>query len=713
MRAKVKLVFVTLRLLGARKVLRLARDFQSTFDSEFYRNVSNSIFGMFLPRLHYFFIGQFIGLAPNRFFDHSEYSSLLPKTELRRNFAYLHYLLRSSGRRPTTTWDLGYLKFTPEAHSYDRSLILHAFLYNKNMSKESLGAMGSLKNLESDPISRRRIELQLISTISCETSASSEIDLEIIINSCSTTIVPPSVFFQESEIFRVTTTRMIHIHETVSIGQDPKVELLNSQKVIITIHNPALLNLDLIIGIFRETHDSADIESRILDVLRSSTRNGAYSNTQLFLSYSSFHLKIEEIDSDLSIWGDDYPILISNEIQVKRECKRILLISHEDSHTGAPIYLKQLAKVLSDNGYEIHVLCLRENFRNGNFEDLNCSVSFLEDYREKRFSNSEMMQGWLLNESGDQALNAAINSFKPDLIFANTLCSSDSIRVAHANGLPSILYVHESWSFDGPDWTTKDYFQLRVRESLETANIVLFGSRSTQRHWQDSQFMFNGFSVPSYRDLEIPSEKELDNLRSQYRLKFGIPRSARVFLSIATFEPRKRIEDIILAFNMLSDANSYLILVGASHLSSNQKIEDCIQGNSQIKVVKSTKKLDGFYASSDFFVFASEEETMPLVLQEAALYKMPRIVSSYSGVQELIPTEEYGLLFPIRDVIALKSKMRELLDSPKSSREMSLRAFGLQQAFSTRGNDEVIKNIESLFLTRTSILWGEPNHEKN
>jgi glycosyltransferase involved in cell wall biosynthesis len=64
---------------------------------------------------------------------------------------------------------------------------------------------------------------------------------------------------------------------------------------------------------------------------------------------------------------------------------------------------------------------------------------------------------------------------------------------------------------------------------------------------------------------------------------------------------------------------------------------------------------------ADALVFASAEETYPLVLQEAAHLGLPRIVSRFPGWEESVSSSA-ALLFDVGDVASLSECMRTAIE---------------------------------------------------
>jgi glycosyltransferase involved in cell wall biosynthesis len=539
-----------------------------------------------------------------------------------------------------------------------------------------------------------------------------ELSIEIRINSCKPVMFTPSSLVGPKRNITVWTSRAEHYDHEVEPVKEVSFEII-ANTLIINSHKPLLLDLDHIVITFREFFDSADRKSRIAEMsMLLNSRESHFMSLQSRIG-SSFTFGINNLATEINGQASSNSISLVTRIKDKQICKRILLISHEDSHTGAPIYLNQLSQVLTKQGFQIHILSMRPNFRNGCFSSLRKKHSYLEDYRRYGDRNEEVIQNWMLTEVGIKAFSKAIRKHKPELILVNTTSSSDAIRMSLMHDVPSIFYVHESWKYDHLDWEVKNSFQQLVKNSMEAASLVFFGSNATNRHWQNANFSFTGETLPTYRRVAIPKEDELISIRKKKRDELGIPSEAKVFLSIATFEPRKRIRDIVSAFNRLNDSNAYLILVGASGTPNDDDVTQLINNGSKVKLVRSTQHLVEYYASADCFVFASEEETMPLVLQESTIFSIPRIVSTYPGYIELIPTEDFAFLFPVGDIEQLMLRMQDFLESPIVAREKARRALELQELFLSQSDSRLIDSINKVFEFHTSLFPSEWSIEKS
>jgi len=701
-----KILLVVLNRLSVRSVVGLFRDFLITFDPKFYRKQVRTIFALVLPRFHYLLIGQKSNFFPNRYFDPAEYIRVSPRAELKERFPFFHYLFSSSGQMPRTKWDFAYLESTSEAFDFEKSLLLHAHIYHKDkVAGNLMEDLGKKTNL--NPKKNRVFEVT--ASVSFGEFERRTLSLEIEISNCDITSVIPSQLIERFDTIQVCINREVHCHAGAADAKKYVVDIRESNRVMILAHEPIILNIDYIIYLFVKNLSDKERRISIEKMLSHLSSRASYIPAIQTRSLPSFSMNLTDLSATVSKKLD----YTNFRLKEDSKCKRILMISHEDSHTGAPIYLRQLAENLKLEGFDIHILSLRPKFRNGIFANQSLNHTYLEDYKNKSSKQSEVIRSWLLTKSGEKAIKKAFGSIEPELLLVNTLSACDAIRMAQPLGIPTILYVHESWEFELPNWPTNDPFLRRVKETFEASNLVLFGSEATKLHWEKSELAINALTMPSYRSVEIPEPTELKSIRTITRERLSISSNTKVFLSIATFEPRKRIEDILAAFNLLSNPDTHLILVGANSVSEDKEIRGLVTEPARVTFVQATKDLTEYYASADCFVFASVEETMPLVLQEAALFKLPRIVSTFSGSSEVIPSDEFAFLFPPKNVNKLAFEMNRFLESPELADQMIDRSFKLQASMLENGGRSILDAINLVGQFRTSIFPSGWSNEKD
>jgi glycosyltransferase involved in cell wall biosynthesis len=156
--------------------------------------------------------------------------------------------------------------------------------------------------------------------------------------------------------------------------------------------------------------------------------------------------------------------------------------------------------------------------------------------------------------------------------------------------------------------------------------------------------------------------------------RHGVPEGARVIGCIGRLSSEKAIEDAIAALaNLPPDA--VLCIVGSGPeegalraAASERGLADrvCFAGYSD--------EVLGYLRSFDLLVLPSRRESLPVVLREAGMMRLPVVAANVGGVPEIVVPGETGLLYPPGDVDALTAGIRSLLDAPERAVQMGERA---------------------------------------
>lgn len=707
-----KLIVLRARNYPARYTILLVRDFLITFDSKFYRGQINSIFGFLFPRSHFLIFGQERLLSPNSFFDSYDYLKYSPTSTARKSLPFLHYLKTASGNRPTTIWDYTYLKFAPESQNYRRNLLVHLKMHG---STQAFIEYLSQKMLNRNFVVPTNLKTKIIDTSFSEINYDPQNQdvLKIEITNCCKSVVMGFDHWVTEKNIKASVDRYFHKDDHNFEGEKPRFEIRGSNDLFIEAHQPIILDVPSISQILFSQIDIYSKLNSLTKLFDVQTPKCKYFNASDSLNFASFLFLKEDLNQMLLELLSSEKIIVRVQRSQLKPIQNILMFSHEDSRTGAPIYALQVVLSLLQNGYNVQVVSLRDNFQSGNFDILGIRHSYLSDHVNLGPSGSKTINDWLLTESGDQAMQILLTKFSPDLIIANSLCSCEAIRIASAARIPSILYVHEAWDLCEIDESIQYQFRLRVRESLEAAQLVLFGSNATLQHWKQTELAINGRVASSYRSITPYDESEKKSTKARFKRHLGLSNSDIVFLSVATFEPRKRIEDIVSAFKSIQDPRINLILLGSIEGPTQSTIRKLVDRDSRIRLIPPTNNLDPYYAIADCLIFASVEETMPLVLQEAALWEIPRIVSKYSGYQELIPSSEFALLFDPKDIDGLALQMLKFLNNDCDAQFLVKNALSQQRSFMENGISELSSGIKSLTENWISVVPEWWFSEKN
>lgn len=213
-------------------------------------------------------------------------------------------------------------------------------------------------------------------------------------------------------------------------------------------------------------------------------------------------------------------------------------------------------------------------------------------------------------------------------------------------------------------------------------------------------FLFKGISAflcigtenkEFYRFLNVPARKifftpyavdndrlikEYNKLRDQKHLlrqEIGIVDDKVIFLFVGKFIPKKRVMDLVHAFERMDVENKVLMLVGDGVLRKDVKdyIADKNLRDVHLVGFKNQTELPSYYAMADVFVLPSDlGETWGLVVNEAMCFGLPVVVSDVAGSsKDLVMDGENGFVVKVRDVNQLTETLSRLAnDSVMRSR---------------------------------------------
>jgi glycosyltransferase involved in cell wall biosynthesis len=344
--------------------------------------------------------------------------------------------------------------------------------------------------------------------------------------------------------------------------------------------------------------------------------------------------------------------------ETQRERRRVLLVSHEASLTGAPTYLEQVGVALRSAGHDVMVLSLRDEMKTPVFERCGLPHLLLREVGGGDSGQRAMNDDWSMTAEGESWLASFLAGFRPDVALVNSVLAVAACQRLFATGTPYVVLVHERTGFGPWAGTPADRFSRTVRSAFVAAETVLFGSKDTQSVWQRHSRLPFGEVALTWRELSgmpVPSNPQL------FRAAHGISNDDFVYATIGSLEPRKRVIDIIRAFAALDEPGARLVVVGDGGDDPPTHLGVRMAAASDPRVVllpKMSNPAPAFLAS-DCFIMASERETFPMVLQEAQIFELSVITSRFPGWDEL-PSSDSMLTFEVGDCPGLTERMRQV-----------------------------------------------------
>jgi glycosyltransferase involved in cell wall biosynthesis len=200
--------------------------------------------------------------------------------------------------------------------------------------------------------------------------------------------------------------------------------------------------------------------------------------------------------------------------------------------------------------------------------------------------------------------------------------------------------------------------------SLFTSKIVIVPSYMCKQelvkmykvHPSKIVVIHNGVEAPP----NIPSKEEA-------RKTLGLPKDKIIVLTVGRHIPQKRIDLLVEAISKLDKSirdNILVIIIGRGpltpfliHLTEKYKLEDIIKFLGFVN----HEKVWLYYSASDIFILASDKESAPMTLLEAASMGNAIVTSRTGDYALMMKNEIDGMVFEPNDVNALAKILEKLI----------------------------------------------------
>ena len=202
--------------------------------------------------------------------------------------------------------------------------------------------------------------------------------------------------------------------------------------------------------------------------------------------------------------------------------------------------------------------------------------------------------------------------------------------------------------------------------------------------------------MPEERPVTIHKGHKLEWYNNQPAdlTAYGVPEGAFVVGCTANYRPRKGVDYLIDAMEMLpDDIEAHLLLIGRMDAQKlTQRIEASPIGD-RIHRVGFVDNAPEMSAACDVFCMPStKREGLARSVIEAMAYRVPPIVSEAGGSPELVVDGECGYVVPVRDAAAIAASIEKLYRDPELRRSMG-EAARVRIGTDFRNEDTVRKTI--------------------
>ncbi len=360
--------------------------------------------------------------------------------------------------------------------------------------------------------------------------------------------------------------------------------------------------------------------------------------------------------------------------QIKRcpkDTKKILIVSHEATQTGAPLIILKLAKFLKEF-YDLQPVIivgsggpLLKQFRligpTYNFSHWNTAV------KNRTLSEAEIVASALSQFSFEGAL---MNSAESGLLIR-------SIKKVH----PKIFFLIHEFGDMYPDNAFADISKYAKKVIAPCDMIADFAHRNTP--FAPNKIKVQGQGLLNEKLLNLDKEKYQKKLKAALE----IPDSAIVVLGCGTIEKRKGV-DLFLATASKAIKSTelplYFVWVGGVHArqAAQKKYFEWILKDvelmgldERVLFIGEIPDTTNYFMGSDIMLLSSRRDPFPCVMHEAMAARLPVVCFDKSGGHAEVFSDGSGLVVPYGDTEQAATEIVNLAMKDNFRKNVAKRAY--------------------------------------
>lgn len=339
--------------------------------------------------------------------------------------------------------------------------------------------------------------------------------------------------------------------------------------------------------------------------------------------------------------------------QIKQNKKVLFTATVVKTHIN--VFHMPYLKWFKEQGYELHVAA-KNDFVNEPCIIPNCDKFY--DINFARFPFSEA------NIKAYMQLKKIIMENNYDIIHCHTPVAGVLTRLAARNCKnTTVIYTAHGFHFfkGAPLLNWLIYYPLERFCAKFTDKLITINKEDYERAKQFS-LRKNGkvYYVPGVGiDLEKIQNIKVDI--KQKKKELGIPEKVPVLLSVGELNKNKNHGIVLQALSNLTDKKFIYLICGRGGLQTEleKKVKEYKLSN-KVKLLGYRKDVIEILKISDFFIFPSKREGLPVSILEAMACDLPVIASNVRGNRDLIDKEN---LFEPDDIEVLikilKTKLKD------------------------------------------------------
>ncbi len=341
----------------------------------------------------------------------------------------------------------------------------------------------------------------------------------------------------------------------------------------------------------------------------------------------------------------------------------LFIITKGDNIGGAQIYVLELAKRFSQNGFEVTVIVGSKGYLTDRLINAGINVVHINTLK----TNISLLNDVITTYRIYKYLQKA----KPNIVSLNSSKVGIVGRLAcFLHRTPCIFTVH-GWSFTDGIPKNKQFFFKTLERGLRN--------------------LCSGWIVVSQYDLELGIKSKAAIANKTYLIHNGVNILNDSSRTIPAFIDNNSPETINIIFTARHDhqkdhitlfksikniCNIKVYLLGDGPLiNSNIQAAKQIGVFDKVNFIGFTNKVEHYLAMSHIFVLITNWEGFPISILEAMNYKLPVIASDICGNKEAVINNQTGFLVPPKDYKTLEEKLLILIENKNLREKMGEQGY--------------------------------------
>ncbi|MBT4166182.1 glycosyltransferase [archaeon] len=355
-------------------------------------------------------------------------------------------------------------------------------------------------------------------------------------------------------------------------------------------------------------------------------------------------------------------------IPPKRKIKKILFINHEESRTGAPRVVFDVAKQIK-NYFEVKMVSFKKGSMHNEFA--------------KEFNNIIYSPESLIPESAENHSKKILLKEKPDLVYVNCIVSYIFAIEARKLGIPVIFHIHELE--EGFNYIQNSIYKNKFSKSAnkfiavseKVRNLLIKKENCSPKNIA----LINAF-ISSKEILEKSKEKSIEEINKKLNKK-----SNEILITcVGTACKRKGTDILVETHKILKDkGHNHFKIIWIGEMQRDKEIINSILNREKGFLFLGEKENPFPYLNAtDIFVLPSREDPFPLVVLESMALGKPSIVfKNGGGIPEAV-NNCCGLVVENMNAKSLANAIIQLSENKE-----------LMEKFSKNGKIKQRKNYDS------------------